>query len=161
MITAMSGTERKIAEKFLSKDGLSRFTAADFGCVCGVKRRAERERFLVDVEITVMVGDAGVGLVGGCRAEIGISALHMQQVLGEVVAAERKRAVRRCRDTERGRGPCGLLAGKRVVQKRRGKVVPFDLCRAAASMDARTCARVSGRSVRVVPSSSAYSATAL
>lgn len=160
----MSGTERKIAEKFLSKDGLSRFTAADFGCVCGVKRRAERERFLVDVEITVMVGDAGVGLVGSCRAEVGISALHMQQVLGEVVAAERKRAVRRCRDTERGRGPCGLLAGKRVVQKRRGKVVPFDLRRAAEENGDMLCRRLNGRAhmrARFVPSSSAYSATAL
>ena len=47
--------------------------------VCRVERRAEGERFLVDVEIAAVVGDAGVRLFGVCRAEVGVSALRLQQ----------------------------------------------------------------------------------
>ena len=55
----------------------------------------------------------------------------MQQILSEVVTAERQRTVLRRRDAEADRDLRGLLADAGVIQKRRGEVVPFDLCCAA------------------------------
>ena len=40
-------------------------------------------------------------LFGVCRAEVGVSALRLQQILGEIVPAERQRAVCRRGDAER------------------------------------------------------------
>ena len=70
-------------------------------------------------------------LFGVCRAEVGVSALRLQQILGEIVPAERQRAVCRRGDAERVGDALDLPAHTGVIRERRGEVVPFDLCRAA------------------------------
>ena len=108
----------KAVREFPSKSDVSRFAPADLDGIRGVERRAERQCRFINVEVAVVVGDAGVGLVAVRRAEVGVSALHVQQVVGKVVSAERQRALLRRRDAE-GRGdPGGLLADGRIVQKR-------------------------------------------